>query len=620
MLKLGFTLLITGVLIISFYFVIKKNLERRSTIKLQTEGLNFLLSVSYECFQHLIGIRQMIKNKENGLKIFLANHSIENAQHVVTEFAPPPLIFGINVGNYAFTVQNEPMICNLILKFLRTAEDIFGDIRAFNNQLKFFDGKELVHPDVLHMIQIQLDKHIPQILFKTNMGIYILFRLMEDVNYYHKFLGKNTKLLKFYDGDNVQKMVNEITEELNTEIGNIYWQRDFQRLVFRDISKFKVVIKLLNGWLAFRKFINKNDLVLVPTCTNYDLVTLEHYTMQANMSKLVTLNESYMHNFGMEEDLTKLGYAIQTEKGTTKIVLGNEFSPTLFRGQNNHYEKLSPNFLRIDKSKNPTKHCIEYIKREEFKRAFCKTPYYKFLPNLRLMGHPLEIDLDAIAQHYEFSTNYLDVTKDIRTALFFAYTKCLNGKYYPIDDFEKEKCKPVLYVANFANLVMLDKGLTAVGFQGVLRPLKQMAMAVDANADSNLISKFRKIDLPCDRAISHGIYNSFNKGLDLFPDEPIQYIRQIIINQTLLREDLFKEYCQKYNADENNLKEELLANGYRIQDWEVPVSLEMKGQVTKEIFEELIPWVKEKISYRRIFYQKNNKTSYFVDLKPMSIN
>ena len=37
----------------------------------------------------------------------------------------------------------------------------------------------------------------------------------------------------------------------------------------------------------------------------------------------------------------------------------------------------------------------------------------------RLYGGP---DFEAIAQHYEFISNYLDITKNLHTALFFAYT------------------------------------------------------------------------------------------------------------------------------------------------------------------------------------------------------
>lgn len=79
---------------------------------------------------------------------------------------------------------------------------------------------------------------------------------------------------------------------------------------------------------------------------------------------------------------------------------------------------MLPGYLRPNIVNNEVMHCVEYIKREEFKLLFKQTPYYMLLRRLSVMGHFFEFDLDAVAQHYEFATNYLDVTKDVRVALF----------------------------------------------------------------------------------------------------------------------------------------------------------------------------------------------------------
>ena len=49
--------------------------------------------------------------------------------------------------------------------------------------------------------------------------------------------------------------------------------------------------------------------------------------------------------------------------------------------------------------------------------------------------------------------------------------------------------------------------------------------------------------------ISHGIYNSFNKGEALFSKDPIYNMRISILDSKLLREDLFEQYCPKYNQN-----------------------------------------------------------------------
>lgn len=212
----------------------------------------------------------------------------------------------------------------------------------------------------------------------------------------------------------------------------------------------------------------------------------------------------------------------------------------------------------------------------------------------------MKIDLDAIVQHYEFSTNYLDVTKDLNVALFFAYTQYINGKYYPIDDFEKSGYRPVLYVTSFG-LMKLKEILLPVGFQGVARPQHQLAMALKVeDFDDNPVSYFTKIELPCSSQIFHGIYNSFNKGGALFPKDPIYNMRISILDSKLLREDLFEQYCPKYNQNKKDLLSMLNAQGYFVKNWEIPFDIELETNITKDIHENLIPWIKENVSYRYI--------------------
>lgn len=59
---------------------------------------------------------------------------------------------------------------------------------------------------------------------------------------------------------------------------------------------------------------------------------------------------------------------------------------------------------------------------------------------MEVYGNKFEFDLEALAQHYNFKTNYLDVTRDREVVEFFAYTYIDdNGKYQPRTDFEGNK-------------------------------------------------------------------------------------------------------------------------------------------------------------------------------------
>ena len=624
---LGIIFFAVGILLIAFYFLLKFIYESYKPTKMQTEGLNVLLTMSYEAFQHFLNIKTMLKNKKDSIKKFLDSPTSDNATNAFTLLAPPPLDFNVNIGNYSFTISNNTMICDLILKFVRTANDTFGDIEHFNRQFKLFDGIQIDSEQSLQLLEIHLKHTLPQIMLKANLGIYTIFRLMEEVSSYNKFLGKKAKLMRFYDVDDIENRINIIIGEINAALGNVYWQKYYNQLSFQNISKFKILNCIFKIIFTAKKFFSKNSYEFVPAQHNFDLVMLEDFIQQSVISEFITKNSSYMHTFGMVEDLSKDGFLVQTPNNTAKIILGREFEPSLYRGENRDYGNFSSSFLRIDDTKNPIKHCVEYIKREEFKRAFSRTSYYRIIQKFRVMGYPLEVDLDAVAQHYEFSTNYLDVTKNVQVALFFAYTQYHNGKYFPIDNFDELDAEgrpftPILYTANFANIILSNPILSIVGFQGVLRPQKQLAMALNISNsdDKNIISNFRKIILPRDRDISYAIYNSFNKGKDLFPDEPISEIRQIILNQSKLREDLFIQYCQKFNKNENQLKNELYETNYTIENWEVPIMPEMEARITKDIYEKMIPWIKEKISYRRIKRPKKNEESYFIDLYPLKLN
>ena len=103
--------------------------------------------------------------------------------------------------------------------------------------------------------------------------------------------------------------------------------------------------------------------------------------------------------------------------------------------------------------------------------------------------------MQAIAQHYEFKNNYLDITKSFTVALFFAYTDCINGKYYPIQDFKKYN--PYIYVASIGTLQQIYRdNFKVVGFQVSQRPYAQQAMALDITKLAKVRNVFAKIKLP----------------------------------------------------------------------------------------------------------------------------
>lgn len=358
-----------------------------------------------------------------------------------------------------------------------------------------------------------------------------------------------------------------------------------------------------------------DNIILAPKDKIYDLVSLSDFIDQSLISMFMFKNPSIMYGFGIKEDYAKEGFFVR-DKNNAKIILGREYNPCIYRGENKDYGGFVPSYSREKYTKNKELHCIEYIKREEFKIIFKETPYYKIISKLQIMGYNFEFDLDAIAQHYNFATNYIDVTKDIKIALFFAYTDydASSGKYFPVEDFSIYK--PTLYVSNFALLEMTNV-LNTVGFQAVLRPQVQYAMAIDVKNNTGT-SNFRKIELTQNADIAYGLYNSFHNGEDLFPDEPVTRLQQIVRNRKSLNMALFCRYCDLYKKDSNDLLK-ILSDKYSIDSSLPSFDTDLKNKMQTDTVEKLIPWIVKNISYRRIKRPKENEKEYFIDALAQSI-
>jgi hypothetical protein len=82
---------------------------------------------------------------------------------------------------------------------------------------------------------------------------------------------------------------------------------------------------------------------------------------------------------------------------------------------------------------------------------------------MEVYGNKFEFDLEALAQHYNFKTNYLDVTRDIEVAEFFAYTYIDDtGKYQPITNFDSNNYKLHLYRVNIYDVMRYKPNLLKI--------------------------------------------------------------------------------------------------------------------------------------------------------------
>ena len=187
--------------------------------------------------------------------------------------------------------------------------------------------------------------------------------------------------------------------------------------------------------------------VFLGMSNNEDIMPMEEYSMQDMLATLLTKDAAHTINpFFLTSNLDFWGNYIKTADDKCRIMIGGEFDHLIFRGQNKDYDFI-PSFQRTNSS---LEKCISWVKKEEFKNFFTKTPFFQRLPKeIGIMDKEFEFDLEALAQHYEFRTDYLDITKSFNIALFFAYTDYKNGQYIPIDCEDKtSNYNPCIYVSN----------------------------------------------------------------------------------------------------------------------------------------------------------------------------
>lgn len=192
-------------------------------------------------------------------------------------------------------------------------------------------------------------------------------------------------------------------------------------------------------------------------------------------------------------------------------------------------------------------------------RQFC---FHSFLTSFHQytkfpFGTPLA---GIIAQHYGLDTPYLDLTDDIRVALFFASCKHMgNNIYRPIEETD-------LYELGKYGVLYIGMGnpehTPIIGYQPFCRCHRQRGFYYD----TNIVSPCWKHSIDCDKfyfnrtpELSHRLYEYFDGGKYLFPDDglsifedEIKQIRHMKIFPNVafdLALEIFNRYIRHYLQD-----------------------------------------------------------------------
>jgi len=214
------------------------------------------------------------------------------------------------------------------------------------------------------------------------------------------------------------------------------------------------------------------------------------------------------------------GNYIKTAEDKFKVFLNpTGFSSYIYRGEHKDYEYLEPSLQRALRKGETDK--IQTAK--NFIAALKKCPIYKYFNQPVKWGDErltFDIDAEAIAQHYGFASNYLDLTRDEDVAKFFAYTYVdgETGGYKLVEDFEQYS--PTLYKAHITDIYS-KYGCEPIGFQPFLRPIKQWALAVNLGENYKGAKDFFEANKLTDAEEAKIIFDKFKGGELLFPKEPV---------------------------------------------------------------------------------------------------
>lgn len=224
----------------------------------------------------------------------------------------------------------------------------------------------------------------------------------------------------------------------------------------------------------------------------------------------------YLNNQGWTLSKTYIGNAPYEviDYGSNKLVYyPRPFGTPLFRGQSEFHEPCTSSFFRSHPD-NITQF-IQKLKVEEFRIVTLKHPVIE--ENIK---NGIFYDYLALAQHYGFKTEMLDITNSLPVAAFFAVARQNSGKYTPIEESDKPG---VMYFVTpeIQFLPFLSENLPEiypVGWQVFKRPGEQRAFGVNLtnNKNFNTLSGVFGYRFWHNKTISKQIFDMFQEGKVLF--------------------------------------------------------------------------------------------------------
>lgn len=253
-----------------------------------------------------------------------------------------------------------------------------------------------------------------------------------------------------------------------------------------------------------------------------------------------------------------------------------------YRGENAYYGSSKPGLYR-EHVNNSNCRLINLLKIDECCFFLDKLDAIK---EWRLSS----VNYCALAQHYGIKTFLMDLTSDLKTALFFACCKYINGKWYPLDkkDFSKKDSRKningdsrygILYRArteiNDMQYIVKDNNINnlimPIGYQPFMRCSAQhgyMLLCSSDQYDMYHDVNFEKFKFRLNENICCWIYNEMEQGNKIYPENDFPNIEKIINsinNSRHFSEETIMAFAESQNITIDDIRPSLHNMGYSIR-------------------------------------------------------
>lgn len=211
------------------------------------------------------------------------------------------------------------------------------------------------------------------------------------------------------------------------------------------------------------------------------------------------------------------------QKGGLKIIPSHDGRRFLYRGQNRRWQPCIATVWRRGQPSPDSQlnWILSRVRIAEFERLLNQHPMIAFARE-----NSIEVDYDALAQHYGIPTFWLDITSSIDIACFFAVAHFdRDGNITPSDDGTG-----VLYRVHWRSFDEPQRYFTSITHSPASRPGRQhgWSIGLQRQTDFNAQEFVEPFEFTHDRACSQRILARL--AIHLFPQDSITNVAKTLIS------------------------------------------------------------------------------------------